>query len=251
MANILPHDHITPFEDETGKKEQVTRMFNEIACRYDLLNRVLSAGIDVGWRKKAVSHLKNDKPQNILDVACGTGDMAIMAARILNPKKITGIDISTQMLSVGKKKVEGEGLTNVIELQTGDSETINFPPETFDAITVAFGVRNFERLDDGLTEMLRVLKPGGQLVVLEFSKPKYAAIRFLYNLYMGIVAPNMAGIFSQNKNAYKYLNESAKAFPDRQLFKDILDKIGYSATSYKTLSLGICCIYTGRKPLRT
>ena len=249
MPNNLPHDHITPFNEDAGKKEQVTRMFNNIAGRYDLMNRVLSAGIDIGWRKKAINLLKKDTPQHILDVACGTGDMAIMAARLLNPQKITGIDISEQMLAVGKNKIEKEGLTSIIELQTGDSETINFPPNTFDAITVAFGVRNFETLEDGLKEMLRVLRPGGQLVVLEFSKPKNAAIRKLYNLYMGIVAPKMAGLFSQDKKAYKYLNESAKAFPDRQLFINILDKVGYSATSYKTLSLGICCIYTGRKPV--
>ncbi len=249
MANSLPHDHITPFGESAGKKEQVTRMFNDIAGRYDLMNRVLSAGIDIGWRKKAINMLKKDSPRQILDVACGTGDMAIMAARLLSPQKITGIDISEQMLAVGKQKIEKERLTSIIELQPGDSETINFPPNTFDAITVAFGVRNFETLEDGLKEMLRVLKPGGQLVVLEFSKPKNTAIRKLYNLYMGIVAPKMARLFSQDKKAYKYLKESAKAFPDRQLFIDFLNKTGYSATSYKTLSLGICCIYTGRKPV--
>jgi demethylmenaquinone methyltransferase/2-methoxy-6-polyprenyl-1,4-benzoquinol methylase len=249
MAKSLPHDHITPFDENTGKKEQVTRMFNNLAGRYDIMNRVLSVGIDISWRKKAINLLKKDNPQRILDVASGTGDMAIRAAHILNPQKITGIDISEQMLAVGKKKIEKEGLTSIIELQTGDSETINFPHNTFDAITVAFGVRNFETLEDGLQEMLRVLKPGGQLVVLEFSKPKNAAIRKLYNFYMGIVAPEMAGLFSQNKKAYKYLNESSKAFPDRQLFIEILNTVGYSATSYKTLSLGICCIYSGRKPV--
>jgi demethylmenaquinone methyltransferase/2-methoxy-6-polyprenyl-1,4-benzoquinol methylase len=170
MANSLPHDHITPFEDKgTGKKEQVTKMFDGLAARYDLLNRLLSAGIDKGWRKKAIALLKKDNPQWILDVASGTADMAIMSAKLLKPSRITGIDISEQMLAVGKNKIEKEGLTQIINLQTGDSETINFPRDTFDAITVAFGVRNFEKLEDGLTEMLRVLKPGGLLVVLEFS----------------------------------------------------------------------------------
>lgn len=249
MAESLPHDHITPFDDaNTGKKEQVAQMFDDIAGRYDLMNRVLSAGIDIGWRKKALKILAKDKPQQILDVACGTGDMAIMAARIVRPQKITGIDISAQMLAVGKNKIEKEGLTPIIELQTGDSETINFPQNSFDAVTVAFGVRNFETLEKGLKEMLRVLRPGGKLVVLEFSRPKNGAIRSLYHLYMGMIAPKMAGLFSQNKKAYKYLNESAKAFPERHQFTDILIKIGFSATSYKTLSLGICCIYTGRKP---
>jgi len=248
MANSLPHDHITPFGEETAKKEQVEKMFDNLAGRYDIMNCVLSAGIDIGWRKKAIGILKKDNPQQLLDVACGTGDMAIMAARMLKPQKITGIDISEQMLAVGKNKIEKEGLTEVIQLLKGDSETINFPHNSFDAITVAFGVRNFETLENGIREMLRVLRPGGRLIVLEFSKPKNAAIRKLYNLYMGIVAPRMAGLFSQDKKAYRYLNESAKAFPDRQLFIDILNKTGFSDTSYKTLSLGICCIYSGKKP---
>ena len=252
MANHFPHDHITPFDEkDISKKQQVTRMFDGLAGRYDLLNRLLSAGIDVKWRKKAIGLLKKDSPQSILDVASGTGDMAIMCARMLKPAKITGIDISEQMLAVGKNKIEKEGLTQIISLQKGDGETINFPPDTFDAITVAFGVRNFETLEDGLKEMIRVLKPGGQLVVLEFSKPRNAVIRKLYNLYMGLVAPQMAGLFSQSKKAYRYLNESAKAFPDRQQFVDILSKIGFSATSYKTLSLGICCIYSGKKPVKS
>ena len=152
MAEILPHDHITPFGDtEIGKKEQVAQMFDEIAGRYDLMNRVLSAGIDVGWRKKALKLLAKENPRQILDVACGTGDMSIMAARLLKPEKITGIDISAQMLAVGKKKIEKEGLSTVIELQMGDSETIKFPNASFDAVTVAFGVRNFENLEKGLS----------------------------------------------------------------------------------------------------
>jgi demethylmenaquinone methyltransferase/2-methoxy-6-polyprenyl-1,4-benzoquinol methylase len=250
MNKSLPHDHITPFDDAaTSKKQQVADMFNRIACRYDFMNRLLSAGIDRGWRKKAINLLKNVPHDHILDVASGTADMAIMAAKRLKPQKITGIDISAEMLALGRKKVEKEGLTNVIALQTGDSETINFPSHSFDAIMVAFGVRNFENLEAGLQEMLRVLKPGGRLVVLEFSKPSNGIARKFYNLYMGIVAPEVAKWFSKNKKAYQYLNESAKAFPDRQDFIDILNHIGYSDTSYETLSLGICCIYSGRKPV--
>lgn len=247
MTNSLPHDHITPFGEESAKKEQVERMFDDIAGRYDMMNRVLSAGIDIGWRKKAIGLLKKENPQLILDVACGTGDMAIMAARLLKPQKITGIDISEQMISVGKNKIEKEALTQVIELLKGDSETINFPSDSFDAVTVAFGVRNFQTLENGIREMHRVLKPGGRLIVLEFSKPKNTAIRKVYNLYMSIVAPQLAGLFAQDKKAYKYLNKSAKAFPDGQSFVEILKKCGYSDTSYKTLSLGICCIYSGKK----
>ena len=220
MSQILPHDHITPFKNAgTGKKEQVADMFNKIAGKYDIMNRLLSARTDIGWRKKAIRLLKKDKPAHILDVATGTADMAIMACKMLDNARVTGIDISTGMLELGRKKVEKEGLAEKIHLHTGDSETINFAENTFDAVMVAFGVRNFENLENGLAEMWRVLKPGGRLVVLEFSKPR------------------------------RNLNESANAFPDRQLFTDILKKVGYSETEFKPLSLGICCIYSGKKPL--
>jgi demethylmenaquinone methyltransferase / 2-methoxy-6-polyprenyl-1,4-benzoquinol methylase len=250
MANPLPHDHIIPFKDsEKGKKEQVADMFNRICGNYDKMNRFLSARTDIGWRKKAILKLKKDNPRHILDVATGTADMALLAYKMLKPDKITGIDISEGMLEIGRKKIEKEQLEGKIQLQLGDSETINFAENTFDAVMVAFGVRNFENLENGLAEMLRVLKPGGRLVVLEFSKPRYNAVKNLYNLYMGIVAPEVARWFKQDKEAYQYLNESANAFPDRHLFTDILKKVGYSDTEFKPLSLGICCIYSGQKPL--
>jgi demethylmenaquinone methyltransferase/2-methoxy-6-polyprenyl-1,4-benzoquinol methylase len=242
------HDKIKPFSDEGSKKEQVSEMFDKIAPKYDFMNRFLSVGIDRGWRKKAIRKFRNDRPQLLLDVATGTGDMAIMAARILHPQRIVGIDISEKMLEFGRKKIEKENLGTKIELQGGDGETINFPDHTFDGVMVAFGVRNFEHLEKGLQEILRVLKPGGQLVVLEFSKPVIPGVRSLYNLYMGVVAPQIARLFKQNKKAYQYLNDSARAFPDRQHFEAILKKTGYSATEWKPLSLGICCIYSGRKP---
>ncbi len=246
----LPHDDIRPFKDsEKTKKEQVAEMFDRIAGRYDFMNRFLSARTDIGWRKKAIRKLAKDQPQTILDIATGTADMAILAAKILNPVKITGIDISEQMLEIGRKKIEKEGLVNKIHLQGGDSETINFAENTFDAGMVAFGIRNFEHLEKGLSEILRVLKPGAQLIILEFSTPKNKAIRNLYNLHMQIVAPGTARMFGQNKEAYDYLRESANAFPDRGDLVDILNKLGYSDTGYKSLSLGICCIYSGRKPL--
>lgn len=250
MADSLPHDHIIPFRDsEKSKKEQVAEMFDSIAGRYDFMNRFLSARIDLTWRKKAIKLLKKDNPKVILDVATGTADMAIMTCKTVQPDKIIGIDISKQMLEEGKKKIEKEGLVDKIQLQVGDSETINFAENTFDAVMAAFGVRNFENLENGLSEMLRVLKPGGQLVILEFSKPKSRPVRGLYNLYMGIVAPKMARLFRQNKEAYEYLCASSNAFPERQSFTDILKKVGYSDTRFKSLSLGICCIYTGKKPL--
>ena len=248
MSNTLPHDHIIPFKDsDKTKKQQVAEMFDGIAGRYDFMNRFLSAGIDMSWRKKAIKKFKADNPKTLIDIATGTADMAILASRILNVEKIEGIDISEQMLEAGKKKIEKEGLSSKIHLQIGDSEAINFLSNSFDGGMVAFGVRNFENLEKGLSEIYRVLKPGAQFIVLEFSKPKMRAMGKLYNLYMGIIAPKMAGWFRQNKEAYQYLCESAHAFPEREAFVNILNKAGFSDTSCKPLSLGICCIYTGRK----
>ena len=248
MSEALPHDHINPFHDsDKTKKEQVADMFNKIAGKYDKMNRVLSARTDVGWRKKAILQLKKDKPRHILDVATGTGDMAIMACKLLNPEQVTGIDISEGMLELGRKKIEKEELGDKIHLQLGDSETINYRENTFDAVMVAFGVRNFENLENGLAEMLRVLKPGGRLIVLEFSKPKRPGFKSLYNLYMNIVAPGVGKFFTKNKDAYQYLNESVQAFPERESFIRIMELSGYNNTYFKPLSLGICCIYCGSK----
>ena len=224
-------------------------MFDKISGKYDAMNRFLSARTDIGWRKKAIRILKKDNPKYILDVATGTADMALLACKMLNPEKITGIDISEGMLELGRKKIEKEGLEEKISLHTGDSEAINYGENTFDAVMVAFGVRNFENLEKGLAEMYRVLKPGGRLIILEFSKPRRRPIKKIYNLYMGMVAPQVARWFNQNKEAYHYLCESANAFPDRHLFTDILKKRGYTDTGFKSLSLGICCIYSGKKPL--
>lgn len=249
MSKTLPHDHIIPNKNsEQTKKEQVAEMFDQLAGKYDMLNRFLSARTDIGWRKKAIRMLKKENPKQILDVATGTGDMALMACKMLNPDKITGIDISERMLELGRKKIEKEGLSDKINLHIGDSEAINYSENTFDAVMVAFGVRNFENLEKGLAEMHRVMKPGGQILILEFSKPRSRPIKKLYNLYMGMVAPQVARWFRQNKEAYLYLCESANAFPDRHLFTDILKKTGFTETGFKPLSLGICCIYSGKKP---
>ena len=247
MSSQHPHDDIKPFSGlETAKKQQVEEMFDSIAGKYDFMNRFFSAGIDMAWRKKTIRLLLKDDPKQILDMATGTADMAIMSCRLLTPDKITGIDLSAEMLELGRKKVEKEGFAGKIELLKGDGEAINFPDNSFDAVMVAFGIRNFENLETGLCEMLRVLKPGGKLVILEFSKPK-RGFRKLYNLYMGIVAPEVARWFRQNKDAYRYLNRSSNAFPDRHDFTDILNRIGFSDTECKPLSFGICCIYSGRK----
>lgn len=242
------HDSVVPDEKSNlHKKEQVAEMFNDIAFRYDFLNRFLSAGIDVGWRKKAIKELKEIKPTTILDVATGTGDVAILACKMLQPQKVTGIDISKGMLELGRKKVEKLNLSNKIILEEGDSETIKYAPDSFEGITVAFGVRNFQDLEKGLSEMYRVLKPGGKAVILEFSRPKTTGIKSLYNLYMKMIAPGLGGIIAKNKDAYTYLNNSVQAFPEREAFTGIMEKAGFTKTYYKTLSSGICCIYCGSK----
>lgn len=247
MTNFA-HDNVVPDKDSVlSKKEQVAGMFDDIAGKYDFLNGFLSGGIDHSWRKKAIYHLKDLDPKIILDVATGTAEVAILASRLLNPNKIIGIDISNGMLEIGRSKIAKLGLQSKIELLNGDSEAIFFDDNTFDAITVAFGVRNFQHLEKGLIEIKRVLKPGGKLVVLEFSKPRIPFMRSLYNFYMKIVTPNMGKLFSKNRDAYKYLDESIKKFPEGKDFKIILDNLEYKKTYYKPLSLGICSIYCGEK----
>ena len=246
--NHFPHDTVVPFKNShESKKKQVEEMFDKIAFRYDFLNRFLSAGIDVGWRKKAIRRLVASHPQNLLDVATGTGDFAITSYKLLKPKKITGIDISEGMLEIGRKKIAAAGLADSIELVHGDSEEIAFPDDTFDAVTVAFGVRIFENLEKGLAEIKRVLKPGGRLVVLECTKPSAFPIRQLYNLYMKFVTPQSGKMISKSDEAYKYLNNSVLRFPEKQAFIDILKQANYRKTFYQTLTLGICTIYCAEK----
>ncbi len=242
------HDIVVPDKSsELSKKEQVAEMFDNIAFRYDFLNRFLSAGIDIGWRKKALALLKDLKPDHILDVATGTADLAIMAAKILKPAKITAIDISEGMLKIGREKVIKGNLDKIITLENGDSETINAATNSFDAVTVAFGVRNFQNLEKGLAEILRVLKPGGKLVVLEFSQPSQPVVKAFYNTYMKVITPTIGKIISKNNCAYQYLDESIKKFPEGQNFTHILEQLGYLNIQSKKLSLGICSIYSGTK----
>jgi len=238
---------VVPYkEDQAGKKEQVARMFDRISGRYDFLNHFLSLGIDIGWRKKAIRELTSIQPKLILDVATGTGDFAIQALS-LQPTKIVGVDISEGMLEVGRKKLKEMHHDQRIELRTGDSENLPFESNTFDAVTVAFGVRNFETLEKGLAEMLRVVRPGGKVVILEFSKPQGFPFRQLYNFYFKYILPVIGRLFSADTAAYTYLPESVEAFPDGQKFLAILDRLGYKTTSCKALTFGISSLYTGTK----
>ncbi len=242
------HDRIVPFKDSAvPKKQQVAEMFNKIAPRYDFLNRFLSGGIDRRWRKKAIDELRDTDPENILDVATGTGDMPLMMMKQLSPARIVGIDISDGMLELGKEKIKKAGLENSISLETGDAESIRFPDDTFQAVTVAFGVRNFQNLEKGLGEMLRVLKPGGKLVILEFSKPSSGFFLPFYRIYLRFIAPHIGKIVSGNLDAYRYLNDSVNAFPEGEILLEILRRSGYRNTYLKKLSLSICTIYCGTR----
>jgi len=242
MSNI-----VTPYKDHKGtKKEQVATMFNNIAPKYDTLNQILSFGVHKGWRRKAIKLLKDSNPKQILDIATGTADFAIEAIK-LNPDKVTGIDISEGMLNLGKEKIKHLKLENKIHLQLGDSENLKFDNNTFDAITVGFGVRNFENLEKGIKEIYRVMKPNATFVVLEFSKPKTFPIKQLYNFYFKYITPLIGKIISKDKAAYTYLPESVNAFPEGKDFLAILEKNGFNKTKAIPLVFGIASIYYSKK----
>jgi demethylmenaquinone methyltransferase/2-methoxy-6-polyprenyl-1,4-benzoquinol methylase len=236
-----------PYKNKTeSKKEQVALMFNSISKRYDFLNHFLSMGIDKLWRKKAIRLLSNKSVEKLLDIATGTGDFAIEALK-LNPKQIIGADISDGMLQVGKEKVKKKKIDHIISFELGDAENLNFTDNTFDAITVGFGVRNFENLEKGLADMYRVLKPKGQVAILEFSKPKSFPIKQLYHFYFLNILPFIGRMISKDSSAYTYLPESVQEFPDGELFLNIMNKIGYRNTKQYSVSFGIASIYIGEK----
>lgn len=238
---------VVPYkEKDQGKKEQVADMFNNISRKYDLLNHVLSMGIDILWRKRAVRMLKPYTPRIVLDIASGTGDFALETSRI-KPDKIYGVDISEGMLEVGRKKVEARNLGHMIEMQLGDSENLHFEDNYFDAVTVAFGVRNYENLKLGLSEMFRVMKPGGHVVIIEFSQPTAFPVKQLYNFYSRAILPRIGKMISKDKAAYEYLPESVSVFPYGQQFLDIMNEVGFMETKSIPLTLGISSIYWGSK----
>ncbi|PKQ60691.1 bifunctional demethylmenaquinone methyltransferase/2-methoxy-6-polyprenyl-1,4-benzoquinol methylase [Labilibaculum filiforme] len=241
---------VNPYKDlDKSKKDQVALMFNNIARKYDFLNHFLSMGIDKLWRRKAVKLLKSIQPKQLLDIATGTGDFALACLK-LNPVKVTGIDISTEMLAVGREKIAKKNLQNKIELFEGDSENIQFADNSFDAITVAFGVRNFENLEKGLREMNRVVRPGGKVVILEFSKPKNFPVKQFYNFYFFNILPLWGKMVSKDSSAYTYLPESVGAFPDGENFLKIYKSCGFTDTEQIKLSFGIASIYIGTKPIQ-
>lgn len=239
---VLPYK-----EKSTGKREQVAEMFDNISPKYDLLNRILSGGVDLYWRKKAVSLLKKENPQLVLDIATGTGDLAIEVVRQLNPKKVIGVDISAGMLKFGVEKMKKLGLQDQIELRLGDSEKLLFDDNTFDAVVVSFGVRNFENLLKGLTDMHRVTRPGGTCVVVEFSNPRKFPFKQLYRFYSATILPFIGRLISKDNSAYAYLPESVQAFPDGENFLQIFQKAGFKETVWIPLTFGICSIYMGKK----
>ena len=240
---VLPYVH-----KKNSKKSQVRQMFNSISCRYDFINRIISGGLDIKWRKNLVRVLKPKNPKKILDVATGTGDLAI-ALRESMASEIIGIDISERMLEIGKKKVEKNQLQKNIKMEIGDAESINYPANYFDAVTVSFGVRNFENLDKGLLEIYRVLKPGCELVILETSIPQSFPLNYLYHLYTLYFLPLIGSFFSKDKSAYKYLSSSAKSFPFGKAFNKILKKNGFVVIDNIPQSFGVASIYHSQKPL--
>ncbi|MES2387936.1 MAG: bifunctional demethylmenaquinone methyltransferase/2-methoxy-6-polyprenyl-1,4-benzoquinol methylase UbiE [Bacteroidota bacterium] len=239
---VVPYKH-----SSESKKDQVADMFDRISPRYDLLNRLLSFGIDQWWRKRAISRLRKLSPKLILDVATGTGDVAIEALK-LNPDKVIGVDISEGMLELGRRKIRERHLEDKIELRKGDSEKLPFTDNFFDAVTVSFGVRNFENLQKGLTDIGRVLRPGGMAVVLEFSKPQHFPVKQFYNFYSRYILPVIGRAVSHDTAAYEYLPESVRAFPDGQNFLAVMKASGFEATTCTPLTFGIVTIYTGVKP---
>ena len=239
----MPETPVTPYQQsDASKKAQVTEMFDNIAPSYDLLNHLLSFGIDILWRKKAIRMLKKYDPKIVVDIATGTGDFAV-EAKNLNPDKIIGIDISPEMLRVGKEKMKKKGLDNLIDMQLGDSEALKLDSDSVDAVTVGFGVRNFENLSLGLSEIHRVLRPGGAVAILEPSFPNKFPMKQLFFLHFKVITPLLGKLISGDNAAYEYLPNSVKAFPNGEDFLKICQEVGYSKTIYKPLTFGICSLY--------
>jgi len=240
-------ESIKPYSNEGAKGEQVERMFDQIAHSYDFLNHTLSLGIDRSWRKAAIDSLKPYAPQRILDVATGTGDFALMAVDRLHPQSLIGADLSEGMLRVGREKVERAGKSDVITLQKEDCMALSFEDNTFDAVTVAYGVRNFEDLDRGLREMLRVLKPGGRLVIIELTSPVRFPMKQLFWLYAHVWMPIVGKLVSRDSRAYSYLPATMEAFPQGEVMQGIIEKAGFQSVKFRRFTFGLSTLYTAEK----
>ena len=241
-----PQEHVKPYSNNGRKAEQVERMFDHIAPAYDRLNHTLSLGIDRRWRKHAIKWLKPFRPQQIMDVATGTGDFAILACRMLKPQLLIGTDISEGMMQIGREKVKEAGLEDSISFQREDCEALSFPEATFDAVTVAFGIRNFEHLDRGLQEMCRVLRKGGHLVILELSTPSRFPMKQFYQIYSKLI-PLVGRLISHDNNAYTYLPESIRAFPQGEVMQESIRRAGFSEVKFRRLTFGVCTLYMATK----
>lgn len=238
---------IKPYNKEERKGTQVEKMFNNIAPTYDRLNHTLSLGIDRWWRNRAIDSLRQFSPQQILDIATGTGDFAILAAKRLKPKHVTGADISLEMMEIASHKVNQQGLERIVSFEREDCMRLTFADNTFDAVTVAYGARNFESLDKGLSEILRVLKPGGHLLMLELASPKTSPMKQLFWIYSHLMIPFIGMLFSRDVKAYKYLTESVQAFPQGEVMEEVLRKQGYTNIQWRRFTYGICTMYLGAK----
>ncbi len=242
-----PQEKVMPYGKEGKKSEQVEQMFDHIAPTYDQLNHTLSLGIDRRWRKKAIRTLRPHRPQQMLDIATGTGDFAILACRELQPQSLTGADISEGMMDVGREKVRRAGLSDRISFAREDCTALSFADGSFDAVTVAFGIRNFERLDKALGEMCRVLRPGGHLVILELSTPDRFPMKQLFHLYSKIIMPLIGKLVSKDNSAYTYLPESIRAFPQGEVMQQSIGRAGFSDVRFERLTFGICTLYIATK----
>ncbi len=248
LSTMTTSQTVKPYKDtDADKKQQVADMFDNISGTYDFLNHFMSLGIDIIWRKKAIRALQASKPQRLLDVATGTGDFALEAIKLLQPRKVIGVDISSGMLDIAREKINKKGLQDQFEVVLADSENLPFADGTFDAVTVAFGVRNFENLEKGLANIHRVLRPGGKAVILEFSKPKGFPVKQFYHFYFNHVTPRIGKVFSKDHRAYSYLPESVAQFPDGKQFTDILRRVGFYEAQSRPQTFGICTIYIATK----
>lgn len=240
-------EHIKPYQKDGEKTAQVEQMFDNIAPTYDKLNHRLSWNIDRYWRRKAIGQLLESKPKTILDIATGTGDFAIQAAQMLHPETLIGADISERMMQVGRDKVKRMGLQNIISFKKEDCTSLTFDDNTFDAVTAAFGIRNFADLEKGLTEMCRVLKQDGKLSIVELTQPQKFPMRQLFKIYSHTILPLYGKLISKDNSAYSYLTATIEAFPQGELMVEILKKVGFGKASFKRLTFGICTIYYAEK----